>query len=249
MTSTVGNEQEVSMPQKVTIEGVETEVFTAEEVAEQAEVKAKELADTKVAEETERLNTEHESALLEKDEALKEAQEKLDKAAAKELNFKALREKNEKGSKEKSEEEKKNAEDLKALQETVQAIQKQPFETAKSSFVKQNVGVDKELGEKFDFFYKKLSSGVKTVEEQQIALESAMTLATGKPYEAGSGRMTGVSVDPGFGGEKGKQESQDSQNFGALLGLTAEDKKKFAPALASNTVPLFYQTPPKEKNV
>jgi len=230
------------MPQKVTIEGVETEVFTTEEVTAQAEAKAKEIADAKVAEETERLNTEHESALLERDEALKEAQEKLEKAEKKELNFNALRKKTEKTDEQKAEE-KKVADDVKALRETVAEIQKQPFESAKASFVKNNIGADKELGEKFDFFFKKLGTGVKSVEEQQIALESAMTLATGKPYEAGHGRMTGVSVDPGFGGERGKQESQDSQNFGALLGLTPEDKKKYA---VTGTVPLFAQTPPKE---
>jgi hypothetical protein len=235
------------MPQTIKdADGKDVEVFSAEEVAEQAEAKAKELADVKVAEETERLNTEHESALLERDEALKEAQEKLQKAEIKAGSFKALRDKVEKGGKTEEEkaEEKKVADDVKALRETVAEIQKQPFESAKANFVKNNIGVDKELGEKFDFFFKKLGTGVKSVEEQQIALESAMTLATGKPYEAGHGSMTRTSVDPGFGGERGKQESQDSQNFGSLLGLTAEDKKKFS---ATGTVPLFAQTPPKEK--
>ena len=238
------------MPIKVKQEdGSEIDAYTAEELAAQTEAKSKEASDAAVAAETERLKTVHEAELLEKDEALKEAQDKLDKAAAKELNFKALREKNEKGSKEKSDEEKKVADEVKALQETVQQIQKAPFETAKSNFVKQNVGANKELGEKFDHFYKKLSVGVKSVEEQQVALESAMTLATGKPYEAGSGSMTRTSVDPGFGGDKGGVESQDSQNFGALLGLKPEDKKTYGAAIKTGTVPLFAQTPPKEKSV
>lgn len=224
-------------------DGSEIEAFTAEELA----AKSKEVSEAAVTAEAERLKAEHESALLEKDEALNEAKDKLKKAEDKETNFKALRDKAEKGGKEKSEEEKKNAEDLKALQETVQQIQKQPFETAKTNFIKNNVGADKELGEKFDFFYKKLSTGVKSVEEQQVALESAMTLATGKPYESGSGGMTRTSVNADFGGINAKPESKDSQNFGTLLGITADDKKSLAGK--NGTIDLLKPSAVKEKNV
>ena len=233
------------MPIKVKQEdGTEVDAFTAEEL----ETQKKEATEAAVTAEAERLKTEHEAELLGKDEALKEAQDKLKKAEEKELNFNKLRKKTEKTEEEKAEE-KKVADDVKALRETVAEIQKAPFETAKANFEKVNVGADKDLKEKFDFFFKKLGAGVKTVEEQQIALESAMTLATGKPFESGSGSMTRTSVDPGFGGEKGKQESQDSINFGSLLGVSAEDKKKYGGSIATGTVSLFAQTPPKEKSV
>lgn len=236
------------MPVKVKQEdGTEIDAYTVEEMTAQADAKAKEAAEAAKVAEAERLTTEHEAALLEKEEALAEAQEKLRKAEDKQTNMKALREAAEGKNKEKSEEEKKNAEDLKALQETVANIQKQPFETAKANFIKANVGADKELGDKFDFFFKKLSSGAKTLEEYNIALESSMTLATGKPYQANDSRMTRTSVNPDFGGEGGKAESQDSQNFGQLLGITAEDKKQFGGVVKNGTVPLFAQTPAKDK--
>ena len=235
------------MPIKVKQEdGSEIDAYTAEELAAQTEAKSKEASDAAVAAETERLKTEHEAELLEKDEALKEAQDKLQKAADKELNFKKLREKQEG----KSEDEKKVADEVKAMKETLAEIQKAPFETAKADFLKNNIGADKELGEKHDFFFKKLSAGAKTMDEYRIALESAFTLATGGTRQPNtSGAMLRTSVDPGFGGDKGGVESQDSQNFGALLGLKPEDKKTYGAAIKTGTVPLFAQTPPKEKSV
>ena len=234
------------MPIKVKQDDVsEIDAYTAEELAAQTEAKSKEASDAAVAAEAERLKTEHEAELLEKDEALKEAQDKLKKAEDKELNFKKLREKQES----KSEDEKKVADEVKALQETVQQIQKAPFENAKAEFLKNNIGADKELGEKHEFFFKKLSAGAKTMDEYRIALDSAFTLATGGARQPNtSGAMLRTSVDPGFGGDKGGVESQDSQNFGALLGLKPEDKKTYGAAVKTGTVPLFAQTPPKEKS-
>ena len=221
---------------------VEVDAFTAEELEEQK----KTASEAAVTAEADRLKTEHEAELLEKDEALKEAQDKLQKAADKELNFKKLREKQEG----KSEDEKKVADEVKAMKETLAEIQKAPFETAKADFLKNNIGADKELGEKHDFFFKKLSAGAKTMDEYRIALESAFTLATGGTRQPNtSGAMLRTSVDPGFGGDKGGVESQDSQNFGALLGLKPEDKKTYGAAIKTGTVPLFAQTPPKEKSV
>lgn len=238
------------MPQKVTIDGTEQEVYTAAELAEQSDAKAKQASEAAVAAEAERLKEEHAAALLEKEEALAEAREKLSKAEAKELNFKALREKGEKGTKEVSEEAKKVAEEVKAMKETLAEIQKQPFSAAEAAFRKNNIGTDKELEGKFDLFFNKLKAGSKTVEEYNTALESAMTLATGNPYQASSNSsITRTSVDPGFGGEHGKVESQDSQAFGKLLGVTQEDKKTYGSVLATGVVPMFTQARPKEKNV
>lgn len=229
-------------------DGNEAEFFSADEVTAKAAEQAKEIADARVAEETEKLQTAHESALSEKDEALAEVQSKLEKAEAKELNFKALRDKAGGKVAEPTEDEKKNTEELKALKETVAEIQKQPFETAKTAFLKNNIGEDKDLGEKHDYFFKKLSAGAKTVEEYNQALEGAFALATGGARQPNTtGSMTRTSVNDNFSGGGAKTETQDSQNFGALLGITPEDKKTFAPAVATGVVPLFQQTPPKEK--
>jgi hypothetical protein len=57
------------MPQKIVQDdGTEVEVFTVAEVEEQAATKAAEIAQAKIIEETERIRSEQESVLLEKEE-------------------------------------------------------------------------------------------------------------------------------------------------------------------------------------
>lgn len=235
------------MPQKVTIDGVEQEVFTSEEVTAQAEAKAKEASDAAVAAEQERLKDEHEADIAAREEASAADKVELEKLRKKDLNFEKLR--NSKTlTPEQEAEAKRVADDLKKTNDRLDAIEKQPFETALSTFKNNNIGADKDLAEKFDFFFKKLSSGAKTLVEHETALTAAFLASTGGTRQPNtSSQMVRTSVDDGFGGEKGKTESQDSQNFGALLGLTPEQKKQFAP-IAKGTVPMFYQTPQKEKN-
>lgn len=219
---------------------VEVDVFTSEEL----ETQKQEASATAVAAEQERLGTEHEAALAAKEVLTAKEKKELEDLRTKDFNFKKLRDQKTL-TPEQEAEAKKVSEDIKTLHETVAAIQKQPFETAKTNFVKDNVGADKELGEKFEFFFKKLGTGVKTIEEQQVALESAMTLATGTPYRAGNGNVVRTSVNADFGGVNAKPESQDSQNFGKELNITTEDKKTFSKVSGMD---LLKPTPPKEKN-
>lgn len=234
------------MPQTIKdADGNDVEVFSADEAA--AQVQEKVDAAVAAAKEAHELEKEElENKALEKDEALADAQEKLKKAEEKELNFKALRDKSGKPDKEALEKAQAATDEVKAIKETLAEIQKQPFETAKATFIKNNIGADKELGEKYDFFFKKLSVGAKTMEEFNIALASAFTLATGGAKQPNlDSRIIITGVNDNFDGSGNKAETQDSQNFGALLGLTADDKKQFAPS-KNNTVPIFAQTPPKD---
>lgn len=225
-------------------DGNDVEMFSAAEAAEQAEAKAKEIAEAQVQQERERLNTEHEAAILDRDEKLADAQEKLEKAQAKELNFKALREKT---GKDKPEADEKTTKEIAELRETVAAIQKQPFEQAKTAFLQNNIGSDKDLGEKFELFFKKLSAGAKTVEEYTVALDSSLLLASGGIRQPNrDGGMVRTSVNPNFSGDGQKVETQDSQNFGTLLGINAEDKKALSGK--NGTMDLLAPTPLKKND-
>lgn len=230
---------------KVMIDGVETEVFSAEEIQSQAERKAKEIADVRIAEEREKFEAEKlvaEDLAKEKENALKEAEDKLKKAEEKELNFKNLREKN-KGT---DDDREKTQREIADLRKTVAEIQTQPLKAAKDQFISSNnITGDKDLNDKFEYFYNMYGKNAKTMEEVNSALIASHAAATGgrsQPNFADQ-NITRTSVNDNFGGfQDSKQESEASQQFGAMLGLSAEDKKRFGGALKTGSVPIFANT-------
>src|SRR6185503_276054 len=160
------------MPIKVKQDdGSEIDAFTAEELAAQTEAKAKEAADAARAEEAERLREQHEAEIAEREEAHNADKKELEDLRKKDFNFKQRRDKKIL-TPEQEAEAKRVADDLKRTNERLDAIEKQPFESAKSSFIQNNIGADKELGEKFDFFFKKLSAGAKTLDDYNTALNA-----------------------------------------------------------------------------
>lgn len=225
------------MPQTITQEdGTEVEVFTQEEV----EAKAAEVAEAKVAE-----------AKSEAEVVLAEKESELQKLKDKEMNFNNLRNKTEKSDEEKAEVLRK-AEELEAsiteMKGTIAEVQRQPLEAAKSQFITNNIGADKDLKEKFDFFYEKLGKDAKTMDEVNQALAGAFNAAAAGTRQTDfTGRQVHTSVSDNFAGMNDTSvESEDSQAFGQMLGLSKEDKKNFGGAVKTQSVPLFSQSPSKE---
>lgn len=225
------------MPQTITLEdGTEQEVFTQEEV----EAKAAEVAEAKVAE----AKSEVETILAEKEAELQKLKDK-------EYNFNNLRNKTEKTDEEKAEVLKKAEElekSISEMQTTIAEVQKQPLEAAKSQFIANNIGADKDLKEKFDFFYEKLGKDAKTMDEVNQALAGAFNAAAGGARQPDfTGRAVHTSVSDNFAGmNDAGHETEASQAFGQMLGLSKEDKKNFGGAVKTGTVPLFNQSPSKE---
>lgn len=233
------------MPQTIRLEdGTEQEVYTREEL----DAQATELAEARVAEVRETLEAETATVMYEQEQRLVEAQERLRKAEEKELNFKSLREKTNRTEEEKS----RASEELETLRKTVaslegtvEEVKRQPFEVAKTQFIQNNIGADKDLADKFDYFYTKLGNDAKTMDEVNQALVAAFNAASGGARQPDlTGRMTRTSVAPNYAAmQDGSNESQDSQSFGQMLGLSPEDKKLYGGAVKNNgSIPLFSQT-------
>jgi hypothetical protein len=222
------------MPQMVEIDGEEKEVFTQEEI----EAKAAEIAEAKVAE-----------ATTASEAALKEKEEELEKLRNKEMNFNNLRNKSEKTDEEKAEIARKAEELEKSIADMnvkIEAVEKQPLEAAKNQFIANNIGGDKDLKEKFDFFYEKIGKDAKTMDEVNQALAGAFNAAAGGARQPDfTGRAVHTSVNDNFAGiNDSKSESEDSQGFGQMLGLSPEDKKTYGGAVKNNgSIPLFTQAP------
>ena len=245
------------MPQKVTIDGVETEVFSADEVTAKAEAQAKEIAETQLAAERETFEAEKlqlENERLEKEEELKQAQEDLAKAQNKDNNFANLRKSKEDADRIAAEQKKivdDAANKVKDLQKTVDEIKNQPLIAAKNQFKNTNIGTDKNLDEKFEHYYDIYGKNAKTLEEVNAALIAAHAAATGgrAQPQTESQRITSVGVNDNYAGfEDSTKESDESKAFGSLLGLTPEDKKKFSPVLKTGSVGLFTNTHPMFKD-
>ena len=223
------------MPQKIVQDdGTEVEFFTAAELEEQAAARAVEIAQAKIAEETERIRSEQESALLEKDEELERLKAEHEKLQKKDLNFEALRKS--KTTPVVDETVKKEVEELKSA---IGQIMNRPLQDAKTTFIK-NSGLenDKDKLEVFEHFYSKLSAGAKTVEEVNIALTAAMNL-TSPDTSSGNRINNTVRVSDNFYTSDGN-ESQESKEIGAALGLSSEDKKVYSGIVkAGGVVPLF----------
>lgn len=240
----VNNKGKYVMPQ--TLEDG-TEVYSKEEVDTQME--------ERLAEEREKLAIEKDSEMLAKDEELSSTKEALEKLQKKEMNFENLRKKNT-ITPEQEAEAVENAEKMKNLEATVSTItetltqvQKQPLEAAKAEFKSNNIGADKNLDEKFEYFYEKLGKDAKTVAEVNEAITAAFLSATGGSKQPNfTGRIAHTSVNDNFAGmEEGKVETEASQEFGALLGLKPEDKKIHGGSVKTSSVPIMAQTPIKEK--
>lgn len=190
-------------------DGSELEVFTPEE------------AQAKIEEAAEAARKEAQEA-AEAEKAELEGQ--LKKLQDKEFNFNQLRNKTDK----ESESSKKLAEEIEALKQQIGEVKQQPFKKAKEDFIAANkLEGDKELKEKFDFFFEPLAEKAKTEADYKAALVGAFSAATGgekQPTFEGmmvSTRVTGPT-------NHGKTLSETSVKIGNSLGITEEDRKKYA---------------------
>lgn len=207
------------MPYKVTNDdGEEIEAFSQEELEEQVRQRAEEEAQ-KVAEEKQ--------AELDRiaEEKLK-LEEELIKLKDKDRNFELVRRKAEGKEIEVSEEIRKQ---ISELENKINEIAAQPKQDVKQDFVKQHIGDNKERLELFEYYYERLGSTAKSKEEVLKAATEALTLASGgeyKPDTTAGMYSTGVSKDYMSKPKEGVSEA--SKEFGDMLGITDEDRKKYA---------------------
>jgi len=207
-------------------DGTESEVYSKEETEQMAEECAKVEAERIVAEKEE----EYAEILRQKEEEKAELEQKLEKEQSKDRNFKQLRQKTEK----QEEEEAETKKTIAGLQERLSAMERQPFESAKSDFVEVNVENTKEKRELFDYFYKKTSVGAQTKEDIVKALKEAKVLYdSSNPVGNNDAKMT--SVSPGYEFKASETESETARQIAQNLGVTEVDKKKYG----KGTVNLF----------
>ena len=209
------------------------EYFAPEEAEEIAKKKAEEI----VASEREKIEAEKielENSRLELEGQLADKERELKGLKDKEFNFSQMRNKVEK----KTEAEDKLSKEIEDLRTKIGAIEKQPVEAEKVSFKRAKVGDDKELSEKFDFYYNKLSLGADTPEKREKAMNESLALASGgKNIGGGDGRILATGGGPSF---DSKARSNDSKEFQAALGISDADHEKYGKK--GNTVKLFNNT-------
>lgn len=200
------------MPQKVLIDGVETEVFSQAELEEAARIKAEEAA------EAARVEAEQKAA---DEKALLEA--KLKGLEDKDYNFSQMRKNKDKD----TEEVKALKARLDELSGTVTQLASQPFKKLKDDFITaNNLAGDKDTKEKFDYFYEQMSAKANTPELVQAALTGAFAAATGGSKQPSfEGVMVATRATPPSSGEK--QVSQVAVEMGAQFGITDKDREKY----------------------
>ena len=196
--------------------GEEIEVFSQEEADALVKQRAEEAAETARKE------------ALEAAEAEKaELEEKLKKYENKDYNFNQLRNKKEKEDSAAAAEAKKLAEQLAEVNARLGKVESQPFEKAKNEFIAaNNIAGDKELNEKFDFFFEPLASKAKTEADYKAALAGAFAAATGGTKQPTfDGMMVSTRVTPPTSG--GDSQSEASKTFSSAFGLSEKDHKKY----------------------
>lgn len=188
--------------------GEEIEVPTQEEIDALAEQRAQEAAQRAKEE-------------AEADKA--ELEEKIKKLEDKEYNFNQLRNKKDK----ESEESKKLASEIEALKQQIGEVKQQPFQKAKEDFIAvNNIAGDKELKEKFDFFFEPLAEKAKTEADYRAALTGAFAAATGGTRQPSfEGMMVGTRTNPPT--SSAKADTEAGRHFAKVFGNSEDDRKKY----------------------
>lgn len=201
------------MPHKVTLEdGTEMETFTAEEVA------------AKAKEETDRIEAEKQAEIDRIEAERATEKEELEKLRNKDMNFENLRKKAD-GNNTGAEEVKKQIDEL---TKRLDVVATQPILEVKTQFIKTKIGEDKEKKELFEHYFKQLGADAKTKEEVEKACNGALMLATNGQYQPnGNNGVTGTQITQNYRQENTSGISEDSKVFGAALGITPEDRKKY----------------------
>jgi len=206
------------MPQTIKdADGNDIEVFTQEEVDAAAEEKARL--------EAERVESEKQTELDALAAEKQELEEKLQKEQEKEKNFEKVRRKAEGKDIEINEELKKQIDEL---NKRIDSVAQRPVDDTKAEFIKARVGEEKEKIDKFEYYYKRLGADAKSKEEVLKAANEALVLATGGEYKPSmDGQMFSVGASQNYRQQKTEQVSEESKAIGNLLGITAEDRKKY----------------------
>jgi len=192
----------------------EVEVYTREELDEVAEQKAEEARQA----EAERIEAE-------KQTEIDRLNEELGKLKDKDYNFSQLRKKAEGKDSSVNEEVKKEIEDLK---NRIDSLTKQPVEEIKEEFIVENIGDDKELKDRFNYYYAKLSGDAKTKAEINKAAKEALTLASNGSYKPDdTGKITSVGVSQDYRNKGEGKITESKVSMGKMLGVSEEDHKKY----------------------
>lgn len=204
------------MPIKVIQDdGQEVEALTPEE------------AEAIAAEKAEDARVQAEQELAEMRAKLEETESEYAKLKEKDYNFSKLRKQAEKKSGEVDLTEKLNEITAKIKQEVVEEVKKVPIEDFKQDFIAQHVGSDKELQDKFNYYFGKLGQGVTDKKELERAAAEALTLASGGASKSGgSGGIFATGVGASFM-PSGQAMTESKMEMAKMFGNTEEDFKKY----------------------
>jgi len=200
-------------------DGNEVQVPTQEEIDQLAQ----ERADAAAKEAEEKAKAEADALLAQKDAEIERLQ-------GKDRDWRTVRNKIEK----KSEAEEQHEKDIADLKTKLAAMERQPFESAKSEFLAANgkALAEKDVKDKFDFFYGKLADGVTNPADHERALLAALTAATGGTAQPVGPRVIATSSNIPLG--ESHAESETSRDIGRDLGLSEEDKKLYGKPLPAD---------------
>jgi molybdopterin converting factor small subunit len=207
------------MSEIINKDGVDIEVFTADEIEAQKQ---------EAIEQYKLENPDKEGELAELQEKLKETEEKLAKADDKATNIGALR-------KAREDAEKKLTDFDAKLEEKINAVKREVIEGVNKDFFVDNIkalaGGDEELQKKIELEYNTTLKGVIPSSKAEISekLNKAYILAGGtKDFDA----MTSSVISSGGVGRlniksNNQKLTPEEQAMGANFGLSADDLKKY----------------------
>lgn len=205
-----------------TEEGTEVEgAKTAEEVENILE-EAKEATKQEVAQEFEDKHKEKEEELITTKEELDTAKEELEKEKGKDKNFKNLREGKEKSDDKIVELTEKVDTLTKSVEEKVGGLEKATQEKELKTRIKGVSGEDKELADKIEFHYNKLTGE----EDAEQRFDSAVVLAVGNAQAASVLQGAVISAAGGHStptGEESKELSSELKEVAKKSGLSDAD--------------------------
>lgn len=205
------------MPQTVIIDGEEKEVFTQDELEAQK---------NEALEQYKKDNPDKTEELTKLQKELEDAKSDLDGFKDKDMNFANLRNKiSEKEDRIKNLETSIDSKISTAKKEILEGVMKDHY----NDTLKNLVGEDKELLDKVEFQYKRLTDTASTKEEISKKLSDAFTLATGgnkSSFNSGAFSSGGVSGKPGTT-KKPKLSAEERELADKLAkagGIKLEDK-------------------------
>lgn len=170
----------------------------------------------------------YEALLSEKDKQIEEVQKELAGLKNKEFNFKKLRDMTESERSELTEKEKELMQRQDELEENQKSFTETVIQGHKNDALAVLAGDDKDLRDKIEYHYNRISDKATTKEDINKKVKDAYLLATGGRSAAIDQISRAVSYQGGGGIVKSSDGfSSEQKELASRLGITEEDLKKY----------------------